>query len=81
MENLHLKNLDIDKILKKIKPNDDYINEDDDDFEYDDDSWEWTDEDDEDMKYIRRERLLMKLMYIIPIIMWIILVITIMCAR
>lgn len=69
MENLHLKNLDMSKILKKLKTNDDYINEDDDDFEYDDDSWEWTDEDDEDMKYIRRERLLMKLMYIIPIIM------------
>lgn len=84
MENLHLKNLDMSKILKKLKPNDDYIDEeDDDDFEYDDedDSWEWTDEDDEDMKYLRRERLLMKLMYIIPIIMWIILVILIIYAR
>lgn len=40
MENLHLKNLNMNKILKKLKPDDDYIDEDDDDFEYDDDSWE-----------------------------------------
>ena len=81
MENLHLKNLDMSKILKKLKPDDDYIDEDEDEYEDDDDSWEWTDEDDEDMKYLRRERLLMKLMYIIPIIMWIILVILIIYAR
>ena len=35
MENLHLKNLDMSKILKKLKPDDDYIDEDD-NFEYDD---------------------------------------------
>lgn len=53
MENLHLKNLDMSKILKKLKPNDDYIDEeDDDDFEYDDEdvSWEWTEEDEEEFR-------------------------------
>lgn len=80
MENLHLKNLDIQKLLSKSNHYDILDEEDDDEYD-DDDSWEWTDEDDEDMKYIKRERLLMKLMYIIPIIMWIILVIAIMCAR
>lgn len=57
MENLHLKNLDMSKILKKIKPNDDYIDEEDDnDFEYDDedDSWEWTDKDEEEFRKYRR---------------------------
>lgn len=36
MENLHLKNLDMNKILKNLKPKNDYIDENDDDFEYDD---------------------------------------------
>lgn len=40
MENLHLKNLDMSKILKKLKPDDEYI-EDEDDFEYDDYDDEW----------------------------------------
>lgn len=61
MENLHLKNLDMNKILKNLKPKNDYIDEDDDDFEYDDydDEWEWTEEDEEEFKkYRRRERIL-----------------------
>ena len=73
MKNLHLKNLDIEKLL--IKSNHyDLLNDEDEDDD-DDDDWEWTEEDDEDLKYLRRERLIYKLMYIIPIIMWIILVI------
>lgn len=84
MENLHLKNLDMSKILKKLKPNDDYIDEeDDDDFEYDDEdvSWEWTDKDEEEFrKYRRHERILTTLMITIlvaiPIILCLILLLT-----
>ena len=79
MENLHLKNLDIEKLLSKANHYDLLNDEDEDDD--DDNDWEWTEEDDEDMKYLRREQLLMKLMYIIPIIMWIILIVAIIHAR
>lgn len=82
MKNLHLKNLDMNKILKKLKPDDDYIDEDD-DFEYydDDDEWEWTEEDEEEFrKYRRRERLITTLLIAIPLtfptILYLILLIT-----
>lgn len=86
MENLHLKNLDMSKILKKLKPNDDYIDEeDDDDFEYDDedDSWEWTEEDEKKfIKHRRRERLILILLIAIPsIFLYIMLVAAIYLAR
>lgn len=79
MENLHLKNLDMSKILKKLKANDDYIDEDDDDFEYDDEdvSWEWTDKDEEEFrKYRRRERLIIILLIATPSILFYIMLVT-----
>lgn len=85
MENLHLKNLDMNKILKKIKPNDDYIDEDEDDFEYDDedDSWEWTEEDEKEfIKHRRREHLIIILLIATPsIFLYVMLVAAIYLAR
>ena len=79
MENLHLKNLDMSKILKKIKPKDDYIDEDDDDFEYDDFDveWEWTEEDEEEFrKYRRRKHLILILLIATPSILFYIMLVT-----
>lgn len=85
MENLHLKNLDMSKILKKLKPNDDYIDEDEDDFEYDDydDEWEWTEKDEEEFrKYRRREHLIIILLIATPsIFLYVMLVAAIYLAR
>ena len=78
MENLHLKNLDMNKILKKIKPNNDYIDEND-DFECDnyDDEWEWTEEDEEEFrKYRRREHLIIILLIATPSILFYIMLVT-----
>lgn len=78
MENLHLKNLDMSKILKKLKPDDEYI-EDEDDFEYDDydDEWEWTDKDEKEFrKYRRRERLIIILLIATPSILFYIMLVT-----
>ena len=85
MENLHLKNLDMNKILKKIKPNDNYIDEDDNDFEYDDDDdeWEWTEEDEKEFrKHRRHEHLIIILLIATPsILFYIMLVAAIYLAR
>lgn len=78
MENLHLKNLDMSKILKKLKPDDEYI-EDEDDFEYDDEdvSWEWTDKDEKEFrKYRRREHLIIILLIATPSILFYIMLVT-----
>lgn len=86
MENLHLKNLDMSKILKKLKPDDEYIeDEDDDDFEYDDEdvSWEWTEEDEKKfIKHRRREHLIIILLIATPsIFLYVMLVAAIYLAR
>lgn len=78
MENLHLKNLDMSKILKKLKPDDEYI-EDEDDFEYDDEdnSWEWTEEDEKEfIKHRRREHLIIILLIATPSILFYIMRVT-----
>ena len=85
MKNLHLKNLDIEKLLNKTKHNDLLTNEKDENNKYDDDDLNlyWTKEVDKKLKKtIRREELMIILMLSIPsIFLYIMLVTLIQFAR
>lgn len=85
MKNLHLKNLDIEKLLNKTKHNDLLTDEKDENNKYDDDDLNlyWTKEVDKKLKKtIRREELMIILMLSIPsIFLYIMLVTLIQFAR
>ena len=79
MENLHLKNLDIEKLLNKTKHNDLLTDEKDKNNKYDDDDLNlyWTKEVDKKIKKtIRREELMIILILSIPSIFLYIMVVT-----
>lgn len=85
MKNLHLKNLDIEKLLNKTKHNDLLTDEKDENNKYDDDDLNlyWTKKVDKKLKKtIRREELMIILMLSIPsIFLYIMLVTLIQFAR